>query len=210
MRERPILFSSAMVRAILDGTKTQTRRKVRLIGADTIEDRGKGPNEFPWPRSVELDGCDYRTVLTGGTRLWVRETWGLYRPTDFTDWHRGSLAGASELPWGWELDYRADWGPSQDGCFWRPSIHMPRWASRITLEVVSVRVERLQDISNADAKAEGIERNVDDGVRYWGPLGKGHVDPRVAFRGLWEETYGTEAWALNPWVWVVTFRRVAP
>jgi hypothetical protein len=87
---------------------------------------------------------------------------------------------------------------------------MPRWASRLTLEVVSVRMERLQDISEADAKAEGIESSDDDGVTYWGPLGKGHFDPRVAYRSLWESLHGPGSWAANPWVWVVGFRRAKP
>jgi hypothetical protein len=90
---------------------------------------------------------------------------------------------------------------------WRSSTTMPRWASRLTLEVVSVRVERLQAITEADARAEGLESSVDDGVTYWGPVGKGHFDPRVAYRSLWESLHGPGSWAANPWVWVVGFRR---
>ena len=87
---------------------------------------------------------------------------------------------------------------------------MPRWASRINLEVVNVRVERLQDISEEDAIAEGIEAHDDDGVIYYGPYGKGHADPVQAYETLWESINGPGSWDKNPWVWVVEFKRIIP
>lgn len=92
----------------------------------------------------------------------------------------------------------------------RPSIYMPRWASRITLEVTGVRVERLNDINQEDAIAEGVEAHDDDGVTYYGPLGRGVCDPIVAYRSLWDSINGPGSWAANPWVWVVEFKRVRP
>lgn len=143
-------------------------------------------------------------------RVWVRETWGLRRHFDFTDWCRDSIAGASELPEEWELDYRADWGPTQESCFWRPSIRMPRWASRATLDLTPVRVERLQAITQADARAEGVV----DATGAWEAVGEPLTDtdlagPRGAYRALWESIHGPGSWPENPWVWVLGFKRVS-
>lgn len=205
MRERPILFSGPMVRAILAGTKTQTRRVVKpqpthFLGGPgvTYSDGSECPLtpciEHPnKPFSVEIR-CHYGQP---GDRLWVRETW------------RG--AGA-------DLMYRADDGDGFDGpphgsrgsdVPWRPSIHMPRAASRITLEITGVRVERLQDISEADAIAEGAppsHRSIDQISREYG-----FADfPRSWFGQLWDTINGAGAWDANPWVWVVEFKRVQP
>jgi hypothetical protein len=179
LRERPIMFGPAMVRAILAGTKTQTRRPVKLHADGTSYDR-----------------CRYGAP---GELLWVRETWtNLARP------------GYQRVP-----VYRAD-GTSTDtlpeGVRWKPSLLMPRWASRLDLEVTGVRVERLQDISEADALAEGL-------VRWTGPSGgalyginQGTVwdlDVRLAYLRLWDSINGKRApWASNPWVWVIAFRRL--
>ena len=185
MGERPILFSAPMVRAILDGRKTQTRRVVKLLGADCIEERAWETHflQSPWPWSPQADewlACPYGAP---GDRLWVRETWA---PHD-----------TKKLAF-----YRADhpeWttGDGGDVDRWRPSIHMPRWASRITLEVTGVRVERLNNISDADARAEGCPFDEP-------PAGK----PWAWFRKLWMDINGADSWAANPWVWVVSFKRV--
>ena len=181
MAERPILFSGAMVRAILEGRKSQTRRVVKGRGSRGLPEfhGGRGEENDPSAWGWFFDGPDhhgYEVLARGlderhdhglvsmpcpfgrpGDRLWVRETWGLRKHFDFTDWHRRSLRAIDSLPPEWMLDYRADWQQDHEPNFWRPSIHMPRWASRLMLEVTGVRVERLNDISEEDAKAEGVE-----------------------------------------------------
>lgn len=195
MRERPILFSAEMVRALLAGTKTQTRRVAKEFDAEP------GKMDAILRRFPHQNGCPYGAP---GDQLWVRETWAT---------NEGAAGGVC---------YRADTG--QCATFqriangeathavgrWRPSIHMPRWASRITLEVTGVRVERLQGISEADAVAEGIESHDDDGATYYGPFGKGDACPIRAFRALWESINGAGSWDANPFVWVVEFRRLQP
>lgn len=178
MMERPILFSAPMVRALLDGTKTQTRRVAKP------------------KRSIEpmTDECRYGQP---GDRLWVREAW---REWSDAAWHYAAdglvlpkqrdrdLAAflAQRAPLTWE-SYR-----------WRPSIHMPRAASRITLEVTDVRVERLHKISRGDAMAEGCPfANLQDGE-----------SPVRWYEYLWRAINGPDSWDANPWVWVVEFRRV--
>lgn len=197
MRERPILFSAPMVRAILSGQKTQTRRAFNdKANWHFIEGQG------------DLSICPYGQP---GDHLWVRETWqhanhpdGPYRP-------------------GVPVHYRADYiddphGPdgekSHEGRYrtWRPSIHMPRSASRITLEITGVRIERLQDINEADCWAEGIAE-VDgllDDVAICDlakRMGRSLEDAAPSFAALWESINGPRSWGANPWVWVVGFRR---
>lgn len=199
--ERPILFSAPMVRAIIDGTKTQTRRALRpdlfiSSGGAVVRMVSAGPATT----GIQDAHCPY--WREPGDRLWVRETWA-----------RDDEDGA--------LMYRADLG--RDGCAdaweqgriegvpryrWRPSIHMPRWASRITLEVTGVRVERLQDISAGDCISEGIGFD----VRYGGhclPDGSHfHAsDPRVSYWSLWDAINGAGSVERNPLVWVVAFRK---
>lgn len=196
MKERPILFSAPMVRAILDGRKTQTRRVVRgQVGA---LDRGQ-------PTIVGGPACPYGAP---GDRLWVRETWAaidergeaVSRRTRHVDQNCGD-----------RLVYRADDRVLTEQ--WRSPLFMPRWASRITLEVTTVRVERLQAITEEDACAEGVTQT--DG-RWWD--GAPHAvkgtpralpTAREAFADLWDAINGKRApWSSNPWVWVVSFRRV--
>lgn len=183
MKERPILFSAPMVRAILDGSKTQTRRLCKpaneaalsaVVGPFDCPELGHG--HFGDEEGDLQFLCPYGQP---GDRLWVRETF-------------------AEI--GARLTYKAD---TDDGAHcmvkrWIPSIHMPRIDSRILLEIVSVRVERLQDISDQDAMAEGV-----DAAAY----GKSH---RYGYSRLWEEINGAGGWAANPWVWVVEFKRVQP
>lgn len=203
MKERPILFSAPMVRAILDGKKTQTRRIVKPLPLRL----NRETNSMEIDEEAMADGRIMRLNRFGqpGDRLWVRETWG-YHP-DYSESCR-------------RVDYRADPGHTYDGHRWRPSIHMPRWASRISLEVVSVRVERLHDISEADALAEGIKRYsfrpddgwpLCDGYTHLPDDGKCTLYPTAAeaYRELWESINGTGSWDANPWVWVIEFKKVA-
>jgi hypothetical protein len=220
IKERPILFSAPMVRAILEGRKTVTRR---AVNPQPVLTDGSG---FSWKGHVFGRGSDDRETSRNfskhccpygkpGDRLWVRETWGLQVR------HYGGGTGE-------HIVYRAT-NPDAIYCNsaegqeypvkWKPSIHMHRHSSRILLEISDVRVERLQDISEEQAIAEGIVGvafRPDDG---W-PICTGYMvgpdDGKTslqttaakAFSGLWESVGGD--WSTNPWVWVVEFMRVKP
>lgn len=199
MKERPILFRGEMMRAILDGRKTQTRRIIKPQPGITEALMREMRECFPgrtdgqivtsaWLAGFIDEDCPYGHH---GDRLWVKETYGL-------------LTGA-----GHRYVFRADGTPMQKfypdepiaNMKWKPSIFMRRELSRITLEITDVSVERLQDISEDDAKAEGVE---------WGALSHaGMTTARDAFSTLWNGINGAGAWAANPWVWAITFKRVA-
>lgn len=219
MKSHGILMSAPMVLAILAGQKSQTRRTVKAQSAEAADvwaDNGDGA----WSSGWRGDGGNLATLETVraphgpvGRRLYVKETYGLRSYTDMTGWHRGSIKGWKDAE-PWAVDYRADWGSNQEDCFWRPSIHMPRWASRITLEVTRVRVERVGDISEEDARAEGVNprdafivfEGVDEErVRRRPDMERTH---RGAFACLWDEINGAGSWSSNPWVFVYDFRRV--
>lgn len=235
MKERPILFSGPMVRAILEGRKTVTRRVIKpsMRSADVqfdVQQEADGS----WHPYHTFDECRFdrsgseRPIVCPygqpGDRLWVRETWSIEMLAGYST----DKGYESE----YEIRYRADDGDrpihvaasepdpylalydSQQG-EWRPSIHMPRLASRILLEVTAVRVERLHSITDQQAQAEGIER--DSAMPTLWKRGPLHGDqnlvsvtnfPKLAFRSIWEAINGHESWAANPWVWVVEFKRV--
>lgn len=212
VKERPILFSAPMIRAILDGRKTQTRRIIKGVPPETVKlkledgwlrtfvgDVMDLPESDPdawtllysdWERGY---GCPYGGP---GDRLWVRETFcvgyhlGDGRYTAFR-WD-----GCDEV-----RDRRAFYAatspekPDEPRMPWTPSIHMPRWACRILLEITDVRVQRVQEISDADAVAEGMTDN---------------TCQRHHFQELWESIHGAGSWTRNDWVWAITFRRVQP
>lgn len=196
MRERPILFSAPMVRAILDGTKTQTRRVVKpqpvtrgRVDEDCVVTIGKqthsGPTRYMLDRLTEF-GCPYGQP---GDRLWVKETHAI-RST-------GQVVYRADTT---DFDPRA---ADVVGGRWRPSIHMPRRASRITLTITDVRVERLQEISEVDAEAEGVafmreHTDIDE-----------TLTAVQLYAALWDSINGEGAWSSNPWVWVVTFTRAS-
>ncbi len=226
-KERPILFNGAMVCAILEGRKTVTRR---ALPAGLDPDRlGETMSKAQWQkvnreRPVAFGITYFCPFGQPGDRLWVRETWGDV-----------NLAGAPGIAYRADYDIRDLMAePSfhdEDGAFnyddervkpyhfavwsedllsgaegrWRPSIHMPRWASRILLEITDVRVERLQAITYEQAAAEGIHRD----QRMWFATdegGQAFKYPEQAFAQLWRQTCGD--WDANPWVWVVEFKRV--
>ena len=188
MRERPIIFSAPMVRAILAGQKTQTRREAKgLIGFTAIGQ----------PVTVSRDGfpCEYICPYgKPGDRLWVREAWAAPHAHDHL------------VPRWIPRDARIHYAATEDrgGLIWRSPIFMPRWASRITLEITSIRVERLQDISETDAEAEGASYAVSTDAGFEEhPLGTRHE----GFAALWQKINGAGSWAANPWVWALAFRR---
>lgn len=202
MTEHPILFSAPMVRAILDGTKTQTRRVAKGVAA--VHSGTREP-------LAQLDSAGPRVPCPygqPGDHLWVRETY-LPDPPDDGTWAGTSWRGCKgsrleDIPERFRSAahclHRASWNGS-DLVGWKPSIHMPRWASRVSLVITDVRVERLQDISDADLNCEGLQEIIDAGVDHDGY-------PRDAWRALWTQINGAESWAANPWVWVVEFKKI--
>ena len=215
MTDRPILFSAPMVQAILDGRKTQTRRAVKPQPAGEIRRVEPDINHWIdtkyWERQNQKEnrGLGTRgfacTYGQPGDRLWVRETWMDLQGTgiEIVTGSRERYAYGADTP-------RGSYGDDQRKCYglkWRPSIHMPRAASRITLEITSVRVERLQDISEADAQAEGV---TDDGSLVTDLDGKDRGGTIAAYATLWEVINGVGSWDDNPWVWVVSFKRAFP
>lgn len=226
MREYPILFSGEMVRALLDGRKTQTRRVIkpqptRMAYAGGVFSMG----------AIGFVGDEGKTFLCPygkpGDRLWVRETWAPmcrnadpicqctedyeYRENHYIEYRADT---GNPYPGQWPID-EARGNP--DAPKWCPSIHMPRWASRITLDVVRVRVERLQEISRDDAIAEGLYSFTSNlgaknssPVRFYsaskGDEG-GYMNPVEAFENLWDSINAKRGygWDVNPWVWVIEF-----
>lgn len=208
MKERGMIFNGEMVRALLDGRKTQTRRIIKdcTVGSDQISKFIQIEKKFIgcYPEDVpELirECCPYGVP---GDRIWVRE------------------AFASGLSTKSTLAYRATHKREdlEDGFYdtikWTPSIHMPRTASRILLEITGVRVERLNAISEEDAQAEGVGTAVWFAAKgipesEWKSLGE-HGAMQASyinrFATLWESIYGEESWKANPWVWVIEFKRV--
>lgn len=182
MKERGMIFNGEMVRAILDGRKTQTRRPVKF----PVHDKNLGCELAGNELAGELSAGSYLNSAFGkpGDRIWVRETWARYN----IDQNSHDIAYRATTPADWPEEGR-----------WRPSIHMPRWASRILLEITGVRVERLQSITLGDICKE---------------VGCGLYDFRPATYGfqvweeLWKSIYGAESWKANPWVWVIEFKRV--
>jgi len=213
MKERPILMSAPMVRAILEGRKSQTRRIVKpqpTLGSPlpaaaasgnwtwsrrggfsfTVSNSPSGPSDI-------AEDCPYGAP---GDRLWVREKWG-YKAQFFEH----------DAPNGGDVVYGADGEP--EGCHgtaWRPSIHMPRNLCRITLEVTGVRVERLQDIGKDGHKAASVlaEGITTDEIEHYRKFFHPNDCPALAFAALWEAINGAGSWAANPFVWVIEFKRL--
>ncbi|WP_312545358.1 hypothetical protein [Pantoea eucalypti] len=220
MRERPIIFNADMVRAVLDGRKTQTRRIVKWRGLDeglNLQFSGFRASKEPGGWVIESNSrtssewrcqptpCPFGAV---GDRLWVRESFyehgswqgGGYDPED------SYFVSDKQVLYPADGIQRPAERKRED--FWRsrPSIHMPRWASRITLEITGVRVERLWDITEDDAKAEGCTFEAlrfKPGTREVEEMGHTAV---YQFSGLWQSIYGADSWQVNPWVWVIEFK----
>lgn len=211
MTDRPILFSAPMVRAILDGSKTQTRRIVKPVkGFESCDicrpDFMTDPDKVWWhgtetERVGVAQSCPYGQI---GDRLWVREAFHDRGDNNIAYRATQTIRISGKMV---EIPLREPDNANR----WKPSIYMPRWASRITLEITDVRVERLQDISEDDAQAEGIERV---GGRYSCEPWKNYMEgrycsaPSRSFQTLWQSINGPESWDANPWVWVIWFKRV--
>ncbi|HIE5014199.1 TPA: hypothetical protein ACXNLO_001419 [Enterobacter cloacae] len=207
MKERGMIFNGEMVRAILDGRKTQTRRIMKDQPSDGFHPTHNGydldlnahwytpgvvdKNGYLQPAKKDVFGvadenegytCPFGAV---GDRIWVRETWARYN----IDQDSHDMAYRATPPGDWPEEGR-----------WRPSIHMPRLASRLTLEITGVRVERLASVSDEDAGKEGYPANP-------APYG-GTMDKWLWFRGLWDSIYPDQSFKHNPWVWVIEFKVV--
>lgn len=217
MKERGMIFNGEMVRAILDGRKTQTRRPIKWKQTRFTEigEREDG-SKWPWSEDAE-HACDFWHPCPFGAvgdRIWVRETFqGPLFDYDLMDSYCKDPTPFEKPEF---CVYKADGVPAPEfydaddelHCCWRPSIHMPRWASRILLEITDVRIERLNAISQENAQAEGMELT---GWRptYSDPDSGGEVmTPYDNFAELWSSIYGDESWKANPWVWVIEFKRV--
>lgn len=227
MTERGMIFSGEMVRAILDGRKTQTRwpikwKQTRFTEIGEREDGSK----WPWSEDAE-HACDFWHPCPFGAvgdRIWVRET---FCTVDDTQYGGGKWVDYRATP-KFEASHPAGWdcAPNDaEALKWRPSIHMPRWASRILLEITDVRVERLNAISEEDAQSEGVHTEVwdqtvvarnyaarDEFFQFWSEDMPHYVEMNQLYRSsltsLWESIYGAENWLANPWVWVIEFKRV--
>ena len=235
MKERGIIFNSEMIRAIIDGRKTQTRRVVNNVIPGNCLWLKKPTKTRSGTTTHILDAPKYNLCPLGkiGDRLWVRETYSLLGNEDACpiDWndnivndkteaariYRASCAQKSGDYGLWSIPDDADWKPhTKEMKFegqWTPSIHMPRWASRITLEITNVRVERLNNISARDVVAEGLIQLPASGryVRFEGAqhFGLAYRDHKEAFADLWDEVSKPDCnYESNPWVWVIEFKRV--
>ncbi len=223
MTERGMIFNAEMVRAILDGRKTQTRRPVKF----PVHDKNLGCELAGNELAGELSAGNYLNSAFGkpGDRIWVREAFRVHsRATDVAT----LVYKASERNSWTEQTHRVPVAVCNKPATpekWTPSLHMPRWASRILLEITDVRVERLNAISEEDAQSEGVHTEVwdqtvvarnyaarDEFFQFWSEDMPHYVEMnqlyRSSFTSLWESIYGAENWQANPWVWVIEFKRV--
>jgi len=206
MNEKPILFSGEMVKAILDGSKTQTRRIGKIqgnyvgLGVEIVRHATKGHEAIAthdaYPgRGTARHGIEHCRFGVPGDRLWVKETFSIkgichaMKPSEAAKY-------ASKNAWIYAADGATGWK-------WKPSIFMPRAASRIALEITGVRVERLQDISRGDCMAEGCPF---PNIAMSQP---NFTDPKKWYSELWESINGKGSWDANPWVWVVAFKKIS-
>jgi hypothetical protein len=219
VRERPIIFSSEMVCAILDGRKTQTRRVINnrvyieFTASEEPDSIVTGHIEQSDPgfgaAAMEHMRCPYGYP---GGRLWVREHFRMEYSAETESYrlrYRGddSVRPSDDFPaeWAEVQNWTANPFPAIHATPWKPSIHMPRWASRLTLEITEVRVQRVQEISEEDAIAEGVTLGHQSAN---GPVSIDGNNARVGYRRLWDSLNAKRGygWDANPWVWAITFR----
>lgn len=231
-KERPLIMSGRMIRAIIVGRKTQTRQLIRGVSPDHHSPHQIMP-AADYPRHDLMFGGKAGSVPPTivpvayhvGDRLWIKETWGLCSHHDLTDWCTSSVSGLQpdDVFPQWSIQRRADWGPLQENCRWRSPVAMPRWATRITLEITEVRVQKLQEISDDDAIAEGARHFPDLPSRHrYGQDARWSMEepkstadclgsPRFAFANyvnkLHRKPRQPDIWEVNPFVWSISFRR---
>ena len=210
--ERGMIFNAEMVRALLDGRKTQTRRPIKWKQTRFTEigEREDG-SKWPWSEDAE-HACDFWHPCPFGAvgdRIWVREAFRVHsRATDVAT----LVYKASERNSWTEQTRRVPVAVCNKPATpekWTPSLHMPRWASRILLEITDVRVERLNAINEHDAQAEGVAKLRGGFWKHYQPGWTQHqLSARGSFVTLWKSIYGDESWNSNPWVWVIKFKRI--
>ena len=204
MKERGIIFNAEMVRAILEGRKTQTRRAVANVRPDNCLTLRKPTKTKSGTYTHVLDATKHDLCPFGkvGDRLWVREAHA-FVPEPAYRRSTGIIQTINPDDDYQACIFRENFDRAEGGISWRPSIHMPRWASRILLEITDVRVELLQSISFDDCRKEGCSGGHDSipGYMY-------SATPKEHYSHLWESIYGEESWRSNPWVWVIEFKRV--
>lgn len=210
MTDIPILFSAQMVRALLDGRKTQTRRVLRV--QPKVLKNGIWYRPYPVLHPLHFSYLHGDRVsgfadvpCAPGDSLWVREAHALV-PSSAYRMSEGVAQVIDPSDRDYACVYREGWDRSAPR--WRPSIHMPRWASRLTLIVTDVRVQRLQEISAEDSIAEGVRCETCEVMNQSACHGLGCFASIYAFRDLWNSLHGPEAWAANPWVSTITFRTI--
>lgn len=215
MKERPILFSDQRVRALLSGQQSQTRRimKSQLFGPG--QDNHEGcygidvlNNHLQGSRVMEMENISYHCPYgQPGDRLWVRETWRgpVIEPEEMADYQRSPAQFKTPRYCQYHADISQPSNAEQFG--WQAGIHMPRWASRIDLEVTGIRVEKIQDISDDDVIAEGVQTD-SHFLNNFFTMHSEPVSSKDAYRKQWALQYGGTSWEVNPWVWVIEFKRV--
>lgn len=219
-QEKPLNLIAPEIKAILEGRKTQLRRVMKPQPVQSLPHTKKmsggdgtwemhHPAGWRWRDGFVADEAGGVAELRHncpfglpGERFWVREAWGLCAKFDSTDWYRGPMPGTADdiLGRGLAVEYKADWASKSEHAFWRSPLVMPRWASRLILQITDVRVERLQATSVLDAIAEGAidpSNGWDGNVTY----------PISRFRTLWDECNKNTPWETNPWVWVIYFKK---
>lgn len=207
-KERPIRFTDEMIRALLDGRKTQARQIIKPQPVWDTALTGKeglvlGESIWTPDEYANYAACPYGWR---GSLLWVQETFRLFDSHEECSCYDFCVCASLHG----NPIYRADEDCRENK--WKPSVHMPRWASRITLEITSVRVERLQDISEEDAIAEGIQSWIEtfNNSGIYHQNGQLQAYPATAFSRHWQSINGPESWNENPWVWVIEFNRIEP
>jgi len=197
MTDRPIIFSAGMIRALLDGRKSQTRRIMKPQPPEWVT-RMCHEGRNGWIGSGDGHGVLMHVPYAVGDRLWCREGFSYGWPVEEN--HQLPECNQEHA-----ITYRTDGNRPFGGGKWHSPIHMPRWASRLTLIVTDVRVQRLQDISEADAVAEGVNSDTDGWFDYLMPATQCCASPQDSYATLWNSLHGPDAWAANPWVVALSF-----
>ncbi|WP_130835341.1 hypothetical protein [[Erwinia] mediterraneensis] len=218
MKERPILFSEQRVRALLIGQQTQTRRIMKTQSFGPGQDHHEGVHAFDVSANhlhgyklMSMSDISYHCPYgKPGDILWVRETWrGPMVPEDkVCAYERDPVAFRTPE----FCQYRADsagldHNPEAEQFGWQTAIHMPRWASRINLEITAVRAQKIQDITDDEIMAEGVQTDTHFLNNFF-TMSMNAESPKEAYRKAWQKQYGATSWEVNPWVWVIEFRHV--